>query len=77
MKAASLKDKPERREWEEAADFFKWTCGEYNHVQRARSLENFHDRLAAAQAMRHDGNQSTKCEELDEALLKYFPLHMH
>jgi hypothetical protein len=70
MKEAALKDKPERRSWEEAASFFKWTCGNYAHVERARQLAAFEDKLEAAEAFRQQGNSDFVEHKLDEALLK-------
>jgi hypothetical protein len=75
MKAASLKVKPERREWEEAAHFFKWTCGEYEHVQQARQHAAFKERLASAQALRFAGNEKLARMDLDGALMKCAWLH--
>lgn len=71
MKEASLKNKPERRAWEEAASFFKWTCGNYAHVESARQLAAFQDKLEAAEAFRQQGNSDFVEHKLDEALMKF------
>jgi hypothetical protein len=69
LKAAYLKNKPERRHWEEAATFFKWTCGDYPEVQQARELPTL-SRLKAAEKMRKAGNTAYAADALDEALLR-------
>lgn len=69
VKAAYLKDRPERREWEDAPPFFKWTCGDYPDVQVARTLA-CQPRLAAAESMRQAGNAAFSDGRLDDALLK-------
>jgi tetratricopeptide (TPR) repeat protein len=71
IKEAQLKEKPERRQWEEAPSFFKWTCGTYDHVKRARDQPDFSQRLEAAQAFRLAGNECFVEEKYDDALLKY------
>ena len=73
MKAASLKCKPERREWEQAPDFFKWTCGEYEHVVQARQLPRVEDRLSQAADFRQTGNMLFASDDLDAALLQCAP----
>jgi hypothetical protein len=70
MKDAVLKSKPERRAWEEAPSFFKWTCGNYPAVLRARSLDSFADKLAAAKDLRLEGNNAYLDNMLEEAMLK-------
>lgn len=70
MKEAALKDKPERRAWEEAAPFFKWTCGDYEAVHAARARNDAADRLEAAVQFRHAGNEKFAQEEFDDALMQ-------
>ena len=69
MKEAALKEKPERRQWEEAASFFKWTCGNYDHVHHARKLP-FQQRLAAGEAFRAEGNSAYVEERYPDALMQ-------
>lgn len=71
MKEAQLKDKPERREWEAAPSFFKWTCGDYEPVIAARECDNFSDKLTAAKNFRQAGNDLFLDEQFDDALMKY------
>jgi hypothetical protein len=70
MKEAQLKEKPERREWEAAPSFFKWTCGNYDHVLAARLCEDFEEKLATAQSFRQAGNELFLEEKFDDALMK-------
>lgn len=71
MKEAQLKDKPERREWEAAPSFFKWTCGNYDQVQAARDCEDYSAKLATAQSFRQAGNELFVEEKFEDALMKY------
>ena len=71
MKEAQLKEKPERREWEAAPAFFKWTCGNYQQVLTARECEDFSEKLATAQSFRKAGNDLFVEEQYDDALMKY------
>ena len=71
MKEAQLKEKPERREWEAAPSFFKWTCGNYDHVLAARHNEDFSEKLATAQSFRQAGNELFVEEKFEDALMKY------
>lgn len=73
MKEAALKAKPERRAWEEAAPFFKWTCGDYAPVQAARAHLDAAARLEAAVQFRHAGNEKFAQEEYDDALMQCAP----
>lgn len=71
IKEAQLRDKPERRTWEAAPPFFKWTCGNYIPVREARSLENFQEQLNRAKSFRHHGNDLLAQSKLDDALMQY------
>jgi hypothetical protein len=71
MKEAQLKEKPERREWEASPAFFKWTCGNYDHVVAARECEDFSEKLASARSFRQAGNELFMEEKFDDALMKY------
>lgn len=71
IKEAQLKEKPERREWEAAPSFFKWTCGNYPPVREARALEDFNEKLTKAQAFRQAGNALLAEAKLEDALMQY------
>lgn len=68
-----MKDRPSRQAWEQAPDFFKWTCGDYADVLQARALPTFQERLTAAEAIKEDGNQRFVEDKLDDALSKCAP----
>jgi hypothetical protein len=71
MKENHLKNKPERRAWNEAAPFFKWTCGDYPEVHAARGKSSFDDQLKAAESFRQEGNELYSKADWDSALVKY------
>lgn len=77
MKEAQLREKPERREWEAAPSFFKWTCGNYDHVLAARECEDFSEKLATAQSFRQAGNELYVEEKFEDALMKYAQIGWH
>jgi hypothetical protein len=70
MKENHLKNKPERRAWNEAAPFFKWTCGDYPEVHAARGKPSFDDQLKAAEKFRQEGNELYSKADWDSALMK-------
>jgi hypothetical protein len=70
MKEAQLKEKPERREWEAAPAFFKWTCGDYPHVLSARNNADFAEKLSIAESFKQEGNKLVEGGEYDDALMK-------
>lgn len=74
MKEAQLKEKPERREWEAAPSFFKWTCGNYEHVLAVRDSADFATKLEGAQSYRQAGNDLFMEEQYEDALMKYVGL---
>lgn len=73
IKEAQLREKPERRAWEAAPSFFKWTCGNYIPVKEARALADFEEKLTRANAFRHRGNDLAAKSELEDALMQYSP----
>eukprot|EP00892_Ulva_mutabilis_P012913 jgi/Ulvmu1/9995/UM059_0044.1 len=71
IKEAQLRAKPERREWEAAPSFFKWTCGNYPPVREARALDDFNQKLSTAQSFRQAGNALLAESKLEDALMQY------
>jgi len=76
IKEAQLREKPERRAWEVAPSFFKWTCGNYIPVREARALDDFEEKLRRANAFRHHGNDLAAKSQLEDALMQYIPAYV-